>query len=114
MKLRQLNEARYAGNKDTRLVARIFNEAKKRESKIVINDIARWIATMQADHILQDGELKDVADMLLHGVPKLLDDPKQMDRDISMYFDRGGVDEDESLDSLVDAIVTFVRTGYHQ
>ena len=115
MRLSTLHEAQYAGSKDTRLLARVFNEVKKREPSAVINDIARWIAKVQSEHFKEDWTHEDFADLLLKGLPALLDNPKQLDKDLHTYVDSTNWENDsESVESLADWIAHFVRTGKHQ
>jgi len=109
MRLTQLHEARYASEKGTEILARVFNDVKRIENGAVIDDVARYIAAMRSDHIYNDYTQEEVAELLFQGTPPLKDNPKEMNEWIQMYYD---AQTGEDYDMMVNGLVNFIRSGY--
>ncbi len=108
MKLSALHEARLARDPKTLIFTQVFNEVKKREPDVSINDIAHFCAAMMADHIYSDHNLPQTHEMAFEGLPTLKDNPQAINSQLQYYYD---AETGEDFDSLIDAIIRYIGSG---
>ena len=108
MKLSALHEARLARDPKTQIFTRVFNEVKKREPDVKIDDIAHFCAAMMAEHLHSDYTISMLHEMAFEGLPTLKNNPQGINSQLQYYYD---AETDEDLESLVNSIIRYIGSG---
>jgi len=108
MKLSALHEARLARDPKTQIFTSVFNEVKKREPNVSIDDIAHFCAAMMADHINSDYDVPQLHEMAFEGLPTLKNNPQAINSQLQYYYD---AETGEDLDHLIQSIIRYIKLG---